>query len=258
MAARFSIATILVLALAAIGCGGGDETTTTSTAQTTTDAHTAVASTGAPASITGTVTETMDAASYTYVQVEADGKQVWAAGPQAAVKVGDTVTIATQMPMVDFHSESLDRTFEVLYFVGGFGNDKAGGHGGTGMGGMGMGGGQHPDLEPGADLDLTGIARAEGGHTVGEIHAQAASLSGQTVKVQGKVVKYLSGIMGRNWVHVRDGSGADGTNDLTVTTDAFAKVGDLVVIEGTLATDKDFGAGYRYSVIVEGATVTTK
>jgi hypothetical protein len=93
--------------------------------------------------------------------------------------------------------------------------------------------------------------------TVAEVWAKRASLGGKPVTVRGKVVKFNGGIMGRNWLHIQDGSGKaeDGTHDLTMTSDAVAKVGDVVTLTGTVAVDKDFGAGYSYAVIVEGATI---
>ena len=65
------------------------------------------------------VLETMNGGGYTYVQVKTDSGVIWAAGPQAAVKVGDKVNLGDGMLMSDFHSETLDRTFEEIYFVGG-------------------------------------------------------------------------------------------------------------------------------------------
>ena len=75
--------------------------------------------------------------------------------------------------------------------------------------------------------------------------------------MKAKVVKVTAGVMGRNWLHVRDGSGSKASkdNDLTVTTDAAAKVGDVVTVTGIVSVDKDFGAGYAYPVIVENAKV---
>ena len=71
--------------------------------------------------ITGKVVETMDAGTYTYVQVD-DGKQkVWAAAPQFKVAKGDTVTVPEGMPMTNYKSTTLDRTFDVVYFVGAIG-----------------------------------------------------------------------------------------------------------------------------------------
>jgi hypothetical protein len=94
--------------------------------------------------------------------------------------------------------------------------------------------------------------------TVSEAFAKAAELDKKTVVVRGKVIKVSRGIMGKNWVHLRDGSGdsGKGTDELVATTKNDPNVGDVVTAKGTLHKDKDFGAGYKYKVIVEDATVT--
>jgi len=93
--------------------------------------------------------------------------------------------------------------------------------------------------------------------TVSEAYENAGKLDKKTVVVRGKVVKVSKGIMGKNWVHLRDGSGdaEKGTNNLVVTTQDLPNVGAVVTAKGTLHKDKDFGAGYKYRVIVEEATV---
>jgi hypothetical protein len=114
----------------------------------------------------------------------------------------------------------------------------------------------HPVAEPGEEVDLAGIAKAEGGKTVAEVFEEKDALGGKPVSVRGKVVKVNAGIMGKNWLHVRDGSGADGTNDLTVTTAGeLPAVGTTVVVTGPVTLNKDFGMGYTYDVIVEDAEV---
>jgi predicted small lipoprotein YifL len=114
----------------------------------------------------------------------------------------------------------------------------------------------HPAAKPAAEVDLGGIPQAEGGKTVAEVFADKDALAGQTVTVRGKVVKVNAGILGTNWVHVRDGSGGEGTNDLTVTTAGTVPgVGDTVLLTGTVGLNKDFGMGYTYDVIVENADV---
>ena len=114
----------------------------------------------------------------------------------------------------------------------------------------------HPAAEPGEEVDLSGIAKAEGGKTVAEVFAEKDALGGQPVTVRGKVVKVNAGIMGKNWLHVRDGSGAEGTNDLTVTTAGeLPALGATVVVTGPVTLNKDFGMGYTYDVIVEDAEV---
>ena len=103
------------------------------------------------------------------------------------------------------------------------------------------------------------VAPAAGGLTIAQVWSKSASLAGTKVKVRGRVVKYNSGILGRNWLHLQDGSGsaAEGTHDLTVTTTATAQVGAIVTATGTVALDKDFGAGYSYKVMLEDATIGT-
>ena len=80
------------------------------------------------------------------------------------------------------------------------------------------------------------------------------------MKLRGKVTKVSENILGHNWVHLGDGSGsADaGTDDLTVTTQEVVSKGDVVVFEGVVATDKDFGAGYSFPVLMEDASITTE
>jgi hypothetical protein len=96
-----------------------------------------------------------------------------------------------------------------------------------------------------------------GGLSVADVIAKRDTLSGKPVTVRGTVVKFNGGIMDRNWLHIQDGSGtADAkTNDLTITTTADAKVGDVVTMTGIVGTKKDFGAGYAYDVILEKATI---
>ncbi len=100
------------------------------------------------------------------------------------------------------------------------------------------------------------IAAAKDVVKVEEVFAKKDALNGKKITVKGEVVKFNSGIMGKNWVHIKDGSGKPGTNDLTATTKDTAKVGEKVVVTGTLAVGKDFGAGYKYEAIIEEATVT--
>lgn len=109
-----------------------------------------------------------------------------------------------------------------------------------------------------APLDSgTAQGRVEGSLKVADLYAQKNQLAGKTVTVEGNVVKVSEAIMGKNWIHIQDGSGSEGTNDIIFTSATqSATVGDHVVATGTVAIDKDFGYGYFYSVIVEEATFT--
>ena len=117
----------------------------------------------------------------------------------------------------------------------------------------------HPAPKAAAEVDLTGIAKAEGGKTVAEVFAEKDALAGKPVTFRGKVVKTNPDIMGKNWLHVRDGSGAEGTNDLTITTaGTLPNVGDTVVVTGNVSLNKDFGMGYAYDVLIEDAQVAVE
>lgn len=221
----------------------------------------------APAgALAGKVVETMNAASYTYVLIETAGKKVWAAAPQFPVKVGDTIAVADAMPMMNYHSKTLNRTFDVVYFSGDVrvNGQRPGGVSPVGeaaiLAAAGLPAGHPPATGAAAPAakaapDLKDIKRAAGGQTVAEIYAGKKALAGKPIAVRGRVVKFNAQIMGKNWLHIRDGSGAEGTNDLTVTTQSVAKVGDLVLVTGKLSADKDFGGGYKYGLIVEDAAV---
>ncbi len=205
--------------------------------------------------VEGKVLETMDAGGYTYVRVATPEGDVWAAGPRVSVKVGDAVAFGGGMPMVDFHSKGLDRDFEKIYFVGAIrvGNAPASAPSGETR--------PHGAItsSPSTSIDLSAIPRAEGGVTVGTVFAKKSSLAGTEVVIRAKVVKSNTGIMGKNWLHLRDGTaGPDGEDDLTVTTSGTARVGETVIVRGKVTTDKDFGFGYRYDVILEDATVTVE
>ena len=93
--------------------------------------------------------------------------------------------------------------------------------------------------------------------TVAALYQQKAALVGQLVSVKGKVVKVNNGIMGRNFLHVQDGTGDKGknTNDLTVTSEQTANTGDRVTVTGRVVLDKDFGAGYAYPLLMEEASI---
>ena len=120
----------------------------------------------------------------------------------------------------------------------------------------------HPSSSRAAPLpeqSLADIAKADGGRTVGEVFDEGKGLAGSEVAIRGRVVKYSPRIMGTNWIHLQDGTrGQDGSNDLVITTDDVAAVGDLVVVRGVVSADKDFGYGYKYELMVEGASVTVE
>ena len=230
-----------------------------------------------PGGTSGTVVETMNSGGYTYVYVDNGTDKVWAAAPEFSVTVGDEVMVPEGMAMHNYHSQTLNRDFEVVYFVEAVLNASspamaAPAKGSGMMGGSSMMGGNpadmkipegHPSIsgaEAPPEIDFTMIEKVDGGLVIAEIYASKEDLSGKVVTLRAKVVKFSPQIMGTNWLHLQDGSGEleAGTHDLTITSDIHVSVGDTVVISGPLTLDKDFGYGYKYNLIIESATVTVE
>ena len=214
------------------------------------------------AKIEGRVSETMEAGGYTYAELTNEsGETVWTAGPKTALRIGDLVVAEPGTEMHNFRSKTLNREFEKIHFLSSFSGSNYAAPRQT-VNSHSQNGFNHtqsaqrprppkanPSPNDGATISVSSIAA---------LFKEAPTISGQRVKISGKVVKFSAGIMGRNWLHLQDGSGdaASKNNDLTVTTDDIASVGDLVSIEGTLSTNRDFGAGYAYAAILEQATLT--
>ena len=122
---------------------------------------------------------------------------------------------------------------------------------------------EHPPLNKTAANtsapDAGSIEKADSG-AIADIFADKEELKGKKISVRGKVMKFSPMIMGRNWIHLQDGTGeaGSGTNDLTITSGETVKVGDIVLVTGTVVINKDLGAGYTYDVIIEDATFKTE
>ncbi len=213
--------------------------------------------------IRGAVAETMNSGGYTYARLTVDGKDTWIAGSEFPVKVGDQLTAAVDMPMENFRSRTLNRDFPIIYFVrevalngqalsaaaaGGTMPALAGSHGGSDGA---------ASAEPEEPTLIAAVAPVPGSVKIADVWAKRAALSGKPLVLRGQIVKVNLAIMGTNWYHLQDGSGVvkDGTHDLVVTSAAELKAGDVVTVNGTLTTDKDFGAGYAYDAIVERADI---
>jgi hypothetical protein len=198
--------------------------------------------------LSGEVLERIDVEKYTYLRIGEHGAAgTWAAVPSAkTVRVGDRVSVRSAELMSPFTSATLKRTFDAIYF--GVLGDGAQTTAGTGA------------ANPHAAPDTTGakvekVTRAKGalGRTVAELFAERAALTGKTVRVHAVVVKCVEGVLGKNFLHVKDGTGSAGDSDLAVTTNSLPALGSQVLLEGTVAKDKDFGMGYRYPVLLEDA-----
>ena len=227
--------------------------------------------------VSGTIKETMNASGYTYMLVTTDGKDAWVAIPETQVKAGASVNYFEGMEMTSFNSKTLNRTFDSIIFSSGLASDtpapalttesnesfasavkaeQSAPSAPTAINDTQASGGSSGAIVPLAEITVEKSV-APNGYSVAELFTQAKDLTGKKVQIKGQVVKVSSAIMGKNWIHLQDGTGdpMSNTHDLVVTTNETVELDTVVTFEGVITANKDFGAGYKYDAIVEEAAL---
>ena len=191
------------------------------------------------------VEEVVQASQYTYLKVSENGTENWIAVNRQEAEKGQVYYYDKSLEMNNFHSKELDRTFETIYFVQEISTEP-------------MIGDIQTPAKQGSKVASTqkegiSVAPAEGSVSIAQLYAGRNDFAGKTIKMKGQVVKVNEEVMGKNWIHIQDGT-KDGENfDLTITTLDKAAVDDIVTFEGTITLNKDFGYGYSYELIMEDA-----
>ncbi len=190
------------------------------------------------------VADVLQTPNYTYIKASENGNEFWIAVTKMQPEKGETLYFSKSMEMKNFKSDALNRTFESVLFVQDISQTPPSAQKPV----------NHPQVYSQSKEDVN-ITPLKDGTTIAQIYDKKDDLNGQTVKVKGKVVKYNPHIMGRNWIHIQDGTSSGNNFDLMVTSPDSAKAGDVVVVEGTVEINQDFGAGYAYPVMLSNATI---
>jgi len=203
------------------------------------------------------VEEVIQTTNYTYLHVNENDTLKWLAVPLMQARKGETYYYADAMPMAQFESKELHRTFDMVWFLGGVSQEPIGTEQPKQTGGSphGANGAAYtrkaaPEVKENIKIDAPGDCI-----TISELFAHKENYAGKTVKVKGQVTKYNADIMNKNWVHLQDGTEKNGKFDLEITTLSAAKVGDIKTFEGKITLNKDFGYGYAFEVMMEEASV---
>ena len=206
------------------------------------------------------VEEVIQTSNYTYLKVSDNGAENWIAVNRQEAAVGEVYYYEQALEMKNFNSKELKRTFETIYFVQGISKEPIAAAPASGMGGMGemgkMGGSMaasHTSKSAETAKEGISVAPAEGGVSIGELYKNRANYGGKIIKVKGQVVKINEEVMGKNWIHIQDGTKDGEDFDLTITTLDGCKMDDVVTFEGIISLKKDFTHGYFYEVIMEDA-----
>ncbi len=213
------------------------------------------------APIAGKIVELLNSSGYTYLLIlDADGFKDWVAIPELYVEVGDEVELQPGVQMGEFKSKPLDKTFAKIIFSGGPTDKynekrKVNAHKTTDMSAPAPGNKNKKSDRKIVEGLKVAKASGEGAYTIAEIIEKRDALQDKTITVSGQVVKASIGIMERNWIHIKDGSGESGASKLVVTTRDSADIGDIVTFTGVFHNDVDFGGGYKYATILENASI---
>jgi hypothetical protein len=259
-----------LLLMMAAACSS-DKAVETSQAPADTDISTAANQ--VPLPLTGTVAEAFEKSGYSYVRLETAAGDRWVATGESGFQVGEEITILDGSLMFNFHSPTLDRTFPEIIFASNVQSSSqiaetaspaAAAEGGAHSFEAALnsesasphGMGNTPSDVPLADIKVEKATGANA-YRVNELYQQAAKLSGQEVRVKGRVMKVSANIMGRNWIHLQDGSGdaAKNNHNLVVSSETMPEKGEVVTVVGLFQANKDIGAGYKYAAMVEDAKI---
>ncbi len=199
------------------------------------------------------VTEVVQGSQYSYISVIENATPRWVAVSRQEIQPGEIYTYDNALEMADFHSKELDRTFDRIYFVNNItlatGTQTAHppiNHGMTG----------HNDKNAAAKADLN-LNKTEAEMTIGNLFENRDEFSGKEIQIRGVVVKVNNDVMGKNWIHIQDGTSSNGSFDLTVTSQSRVEINSEVVCVGTVVLNKDLGAGYFYDILLEDAVVVS-
>jgi hypothetical protein len=197
-------------------------------------------------SVTGTVTD---------MKLDVEGREVWlATSPKllgVPVEKGDKVEYTGGVPMSNFKSRSLDKTFESILFISQISvlnkerpavpSDDYHKH---------IGQEQKPLTPPKSGE----IEKAEGGKTIADILSESEQLKDRKVFFKAKIMKVSRQIMKKNWYTLQDGTGTEPENKIIAISKETAAPGDIITVTGVVKTNVDLGAGYRYEVLIDDAT----
>ena len=193
------------------------------------------------------VLEVLQSDSYTYLNVSEGFKEYWIATAKNDFQVNDELYYLEGLEMRNLDSKELERTFEKIVFVDLMSKDPIDkvkqAHAGSNK------------VMMGKSAEKINIEKVENGISLSDLFSALDKYSSQEVIVRGKIVKYNAAILGKNWIHIQDGTDFNGNFDLTITSESVVNVGDTVTFKGTINLNKDFGSGYTYDVIMEEASI---
>ena len=200
------------------------------------------------------VKEILQATRYVYLKVEEGEELFCIAIRKRDVKIGETYYYKRALLKTNFESKENNKLFEKIYLVTNLVQAKN--HGND----------REIEAKTGSDKLKNYSAESNiavkkekvnieqnGSMKIADLVENYKKYEGKIVQISGKCVKVNANIIGRNWIHIKDGSKDD--YDLVITSDTFVPEGSPITIKATVSLNKDFGAGYQYDLILENGII---
>jgi hypothetical protein len=189
--------------------------------------------------------EALPTEKYVYIRVEEDGEEYWIATMNQPIEIGKMYYFKEGLLKVNFESKEYNRVFERLYLVSSIVTENHGHQ---------SGGVVKPSAkEPTQPTNVEKPIKVEGSISIAELVSNVSKYAGKEVQISGVCTKINPNIMGRNWIHIEDGTMDE--FDMVLTTDILVPEGSVITMKGKVATNLDFGAGYRYDLLIENAVL---
>lgn len=204
------------------------------------------------------VNETLPADKYIYLNVTENGKRFWIATRTQDITLGGTYFYREGLLKTNFESKEYQKTFDTIYLIS---NLVPKAHGGNTLPPPTVPDFNNtpedkPESSPATNSTSESVTSQEGSIKIAEIVDNPEKYENKTVQITGKIVKVNPNIMNRNWYHLQDGSKDD--FDLVVTSDTYVPEGHVVTIKAEVHRNVDFGAGYKYELILENGEITNR
>ena len=187
------------------------------------------------------------------MNVSEGDKDFWIAAAKQDIVTGDTYLYRGGLLKTNFESKEHNRLFDSIYLVtnilklshGNNTGDLKADFSDTGKTVTESNSSQKQTIPTHTD----DIVQHKGSIKIAELIDNPNNYAGKTIQITGKVIKVNPNIMNRNWLHLQDGSKDD--YDLVATTTTFVPEGKTITIKAKVSLDRDFGAGYKYDLILE-------
>lgn len=214
-------------------------------------------------SLIGTVKKVEEAGKYIYLNIDEDGKDIWLVTMpnffKEKVAEGDKLEYLGGDIIKGFKSKSLDRTFDSIVFVTKIRSLKEVSSAVEEVE-EAMPQNKHRKQLPAMEKKISApakgeIEKAREGKNIEEIFSEKDQLNNKEVVLRGKVMKVIKNILAKTWITLQDGTGSSPDNKIIAVISDSVDKGNIVIVKGNLKTDVNLGAGYKYKVLIDEASI---